>query len=39
MGVGETVLSGKVAIRGTGQVRIDGTDAQTSEKPTARVGV
>jgi hypothetical protein len=39
MDVGETVLSGNVTIRGQGQVLIEGTDAQTSEKPTARVGL
>ncbi len=38
MDVGETVITGNVEIRGQGQVLIEGTDVQTSEKPTARVG-
>lgn len=36
--VGETVLNGNVTLIGQGQVLLEGTDAQTSEKPTARVG-
>ena len=39
MDVGETVITGNIEIRGQGQVLIEGTDAQTSEKPTARVGL
>ena len=37
--VGETVLSGNVSFVGTGQVLIEGSDAQVSDKPTARVGL
>ena len=36
--VGETVLSGAVSITVRGQVLIEGSDAQTSDKPTGRVG-
>lgn len=36
--VGETVLSGAVTISTRGQVLIEGSDAQTSDKPMARVG-
>lgn len=36
--VGETVLQAFVSIAGLGSVLIEGCDAQTSEKPTGRVG-
>lgn len=36
--VGETVLSGAVTISTRGQVLIEGSDAQTSDKPMARIG-
>ncbi len=37
--IGETVLSGGLAIEGQGQVLLEGSDAQTSEKPTGRTGL
>ena len=37
--VGEIVLSGNITITGKGQVLIEGSDAQTSDKPTGRVGL
>jgi hypothetical protein len=37
--IGETVLSGNLAITGQGQVLIEGSDAQTSDKPTGRTGL
>jgi hypothetical protein len=39
MDIGEIVLSGAVTIKGTGQVLIEGSDLQTSEKPMSRVGL
>lgn len=39
MDVGETVLSGNITLRTRGQILLEGSDAQTSEKPTARVGL
>ena len=39
MDVGETVLSGNITLNIRGQVLLEGTDAQTSEKPTGRVGL
>lgn len=39
MDVGEVVLSANVTIAGQGQILLEGTDAQTSDKPTARVGL
>jgi hypothetical protein len=39
MDIGEVVLSGNISITGQGQVLIEGSDAQTSEKPTGRTGL
>ena len=39
MDVGEIVLSGSVTIAGQGQMLIEGSDAQTSDKPTGRIGM
>jgi hypothetical protein len=39
MDVGEVVLNGNLTVKGVGQVLIEGSDAQTSDKPTARVGL
>jgi len=38
MDVGEIVVSGAISVAGQGQVLIEGSDAQTSDKQTGRVG-